>query len=525
MITREFNLYLHAGHSIPLVINANQYDRGEQWLFTLFNSDGTKYVPSSGAIVGIKSDKLGIINSGTVDSQGRVVINETQQMTAAVGKAVFELLIDDQSHGTANFIVLVEPKPGDQADLSESDLSLIQQAIDGTSATAIAQGVADWMDENLTPTTPVVDQSLTVQGAAADSAKVGQEISDLKSQIAQGAGLTEEVKVALLNCFEHIGGLYTDTNARTYIANLRSALYPPVNLSSISAVYTQSGDVYASTPLDDLKADLVVTAHYSDGTSGTVTNYLLSGVLEEGTSTVTVTYGGKTTTFNVTVIAVQLPYNLNFKFDEINLSNGYIGDDGTVISEELNSYYDEFIPAVGFWLVSSSGSAYKNNTGLYYRLAEYDSNKEFISRKAQTNTTPVVKANNNTEYIKMGFNNQNKVFENSDRFVACNILDTSICTIPNSTIDTNGDVQTDTGKSISDFLPINQGFVLCQLVNKSDSALVVFYDENKNFISRHAVTATLASYRLSVEVPSNAVYVRFRCDDSPNANTYISYVK
>ena len=192
MISREFNLYLHAGHSIPLVINCNQYDRGEQWLFTLFNADGTQYMPSSGAIVGIKSDNLGIINSGTVDSQGRVVINETQQMTAAVGKAVFELLIDDQTHGTANFIVLVEPKPGDNADLSESDYSLFQQAIDGTSATAIAEGVADWMDENLTPTTPVVDASLTVQGAAADAKKTGDEINDLKGQVEQ-AGMTAYV--------------------------------------------------------------------------------------------------------------------------------------------------------------------------------------------------------------------------------------------------------------------------------------------------------------------------------------------
>lgn len=182
MITREFNLYLHAGHSIPLVINVNQYDHGEQWLFTLFNSDGTQYIPSSGAIVGIKADNLGIINTGSV-VDGKVAINETQQMTAAVGKATFELLIDDQTHGTANFIVLVEPKPGDQADLSESDLSLLQQAIDGTSATAIAQGVSDWMDDNLTPTTPVVDASLTVSGAAADAKKTGDEISELKSQI------------------------------------------------------------------------------------------------------------------------------------------------------------------------------------------------------------------------------------------------------------------------------------------------------------------------------------------------------
>ena len=559
MITREFNLYLHAGHSIPLVINANQYDHGEQWLFKLFNSDGTQYVPSSGAIVGIKSDNLGIINSGSVDTQGRVVINETQQMTAAVGKAVFELVIDDGTHGTANFVVLVEPKPGDNADLSETDISMIEQAVEAAStikpygsplvASTVA-GMTDhdkvyvyvgsetgytsghwyyydgdsWEDGGVYNSVAVqTDTTLTLSGVAADAKKTGDEISDLKSQIAQGSGLTEDVKVALLACFENIGGLYLNGNARTYIENLRSALYPPANLSSISAVYTQSGDVYASTPLDDLKADLVVTAHYSDETSEPVTNYLLSGTLAEGTRTITVTYGGKTTTFNVTVIAVQLPYNLNFKFNDIVLSDGYIDDNGAVVSAELNNYYDEFIPAVGFWLVSSSGSTYKNNTGLYYRLAEYDSNKDFISRKAQTNTTPVVKAGNNTEYIKMGFNNSNRVFENSDRFVACNILDTSICTIPNSTIDANGDVQTAEATSVSDFLPVNEGFIMLMFTGVGDSALVVLYDENKQLINRGACTARNTNY--AFEVTSQAKYVRFRCTTEPLGNVYVSYTK
>lgn len=211
MITRNFNLYLNAGHSVPLVINVNQYDSGEQWVFTLYNSDGTQYTPSTGAIVGIKSDGLGIINSGSV-VDGKVVINETQQMTAAVGKAVFELLIDSQTHGTANFVVLVEEKPGNNADLSESDLSLLQEAIDATSPlptggtvgqvltkTAngstwsnagtptqeqVADAVSDWADEHITVSTGVViDTSLAVAGAAADSKKVGDEITDLKSAI------------------------------------------------------------------------------------------------------------------------------------------------------------------------------------------------------------------------------------------------------------------------------------------------------------------------------------------------------
>lgn len=299
MITREFNLYLHAGHSIPLVINVNQYDRGEQWLFALFNSDGTQYTPSSGAIVGIKSDNLGIINTGSVDNQGRVVINETQQMTAAVGKAVFELLIDDQSHGTANFIVLVEPKPGDNADLSESDLSLIQQAIDGTSAAAIAQGVSDWMDENLTPTTPVVDASLTVQGAAADAKKTGDEISELKSQIAQSGGLKDSIKNALLQIASKVA--YIDDDGQDYYDALYSAFYN-VEVLSISAVYNTGGvEIFDTASLDDLKQYLTVTANYDNGTSGTVTGYMLSGSMTSGIQEITVSYGGKSATFNATI--------------------------------------------------------------------------------------------------------------------------------------------------------------------------------------------------------------------------------
>lgn len=76
-----------------------------------------------------------------------------------------------------------------------------------------------------------------------------------------------------------------------------------VTLVSISAVYTQGGTVYDTDTLDSLKTDLVVTAHYDNSTTATVasTDYTLSGTLAEGTSTITVSYGGKTTTFNVTV--------------------------------------------------------------------------------------------------------------------------------------------------------------------------------------------------------------------------------
>lgn len=78
---------------------------------------------------------------------------------------------------------------------------------------------------------------------------------------------------------------------------------PVISLVAITAAYSQSGAVYPDTPLNDLKDDLVVTAIYSDESTEVLqpSDYTLSGTLTVGTSVITVSYRGKTTTFNVTV--------------------------------------------------------------------------------------------------------------------------------------------------------------------------------------------------------------------------------
>lgn len=73
------------------------------------------------------------------------------------------------------------------------------------------------------------------------------------------------------------------------------------SLLSIEATYTQSGTVYDTDSLDDLKSDLVVMGTYSDSQTLPITGYTLSGTLSVGTSTITVAYGGFTDTFTVTV--------------------------------------------------------------------------------------------------------------------------------------------------------------------------------------------------------------------------------
>ena len=131
---------------------------------------------------------------------------------------------------------------------------------------------------------------------------LGTELTSLKEDIENISGISDDVKAALLQLASKVA--YIDGDGADYYQDLYDALYPPAppkTLVSISAVYTQSGTIYTSDTLDDLKPDLVVTATYDDSTTAVVTNYTLSGTLTEGTSTITVTYEEKTDTFDVVV--------------------------------------------------------------------------------------------------------------------------------------------------------------------------------------------------------------------------------
>lgn len=120
-----------------------------------------------------------------------------------------------------------------------------------------------------------------------------------------GDGITESVKQALLQLAWKVA--YIDDQGQTYYQDLYNALYgtTPAELVSISAVYTQAGTVYDTDSLDSLKADLTVTATYSDSSTAVIpaVDYTLSGSLTVGTSTIIVSYQGKTATFQVTVTA------------------------------------------------------------------------------------------------------------------------------------------------------------------------------------------------------------------------------
>lgn len=136
------------------------------------------------------------------------------------------------------------------------------------------------------------------------SAEVTWSSSDTSVATVSDSGLVTSVSY----------GTATITASAGSLSASCSVLIAQATVTSISAVYTQSGTVYDTDSLDSLKTDLVVTATYSDSSSATVpsADYTLSGSLTAGTSTITVSYGGKTTTFTVTVTGLTLLHNWDY---------------------------------------------------------------------------------------------------------------------------------------------------------------------------------------------------------------------
>lgn len=291
-------------------IHLSQGDLGRTLIFKLFEGSAS-YSPPAGAtvkIVGTKPSGVGYSVNGTF-SGNTVTIVTTSAMTDEHGAVESELIVTNQSETeifkSANFLLMIEKDPHPAGTVDGESSVVVPTLLQLQSA------IGDLTQLNTTDKTSLV-------GA----------INEVVSSGSQGDGLTNDIKEALLECFEHVA--WIDEDGQDYYDALHDALYPPANLTSITCVYTQSGTVYDTDSLDDLKSDLVVTAHYDDSSTQTVTTYTLSGTLTEGTSTITVSYGGKTTTFSVTVthyVQTYVTSGLIHWYDGIN--NTQNGHDAT----------------------------------------------------------------------------------------------------------------------------------------------------------------------------------------------------
>lgn len=147
-----------------------------------------------------------------------------------------------------------------------------------------------------------VQETITQGLSDIDTAKE-EAIEEIRQS---GGGFTADVKNALLNCFQKVA--WIDENGQTYYDALYNALYPPVEVRTLTAVLNASGHTfYVGDSIEDLRAYLTVTAELSTGQTVTVNDYTLSGSLSyAGENIITVTYSGKSTTVTVNAISVEL---------------------------------------------------------------------------------------------------------------------------------------------------------------------------------------------------------------------------
>ena len=215
------------------------------------------------------------------------------QVTAAIAAAVDAL--------TAGENITIETVNGELTISATDTDTWVPNSSGAAGYVASGEGQANkaWMtDENGNPAWRAASAPTDAQVQTAVYRYLENENLEEMVQTSGGA-MTPDIKRALLDAFAHVA--WADANGLTYYNTLETALFPNLDLVSISAVYTQTKPIYTDNSLDDLRSELVVTANYSNSSSEVVSFYTLTGTLNAGTRAITVTYGGKTATFQVVV--------------------------------------------------------------------------------------------------------------------------------------------------------------------------------------------------------------------------------
>lgn len=335
---REFSVDMIPGGA-QTAVACNQFESGDTWVFALYYDGGRYSIPADAevSITGTKPDGAAYNIAGTVVNNA-VQIVVTDQITACAGRSIAEILVESETDGTtlysANFPLLVEPAAV-QGEFSPSEIPSAIVDTDGnvyysaeyipevsggvptevrqamktlfSKAAYIETGLADevavitaWAEATtaitVSPSTASVSSTSTTAQLSAVTTPAGGAVTWASSSPTVATVSSAGLVTAVGN-----GTCTITATSGNVSASCAVTVTGFATLTGIDATYTQSGTVYDTASLDDLKDDLVVTASYDDSSTETITDYTLSGTLAAGTSTITVSYGGFTDTFSVTV--------------------------------------------------------------------------------------------------------------------------------------------------------------------------------------------------------------------------------
>ena len=164
--------------------------------------------------------------------------------------------------------------------------------------------------EQLTGILSDIQSAVQASAIYADRAEAAAQRAEEAAGPSQNGGLTSEQINALDGMFRVCAFVQEDVSAQYNAFRTAFGLdgsggeipdepeQPEKTLTGISAVYS-GGPVPVGTAVSALTG-VVVTAHYSDGSTAAITGYTLSGTIADGSNTITVNYQSKTAAFTVT---------------------------------------------------------------------------------------------------------------------------------------------------------------------------------------------------------------------------------
>lgn len=253
----------------------------------------------------------------------------------------------------------------------------------------IPSEVTDWLNDNVTPVggAVVVDSSLTIEGAAADAKKTGDELSDLKNAL-DDIGVTDNIVTVSA----------PETVAKTI--NGSGAIVDAAGNYHIYTASVTAGEIYFVTASNNWSAPLY--AYYDSGM-----NLVQIGTTSEQGSSVTTINNERTVAPANAVYLVTTSLNelINYpiymeggyklqRLDDVisdvnNLMEGitirnlfnpskvvsgyYFNGSNALVQNENSEYIDDYIQI-------NNAYSYMANAD-YLQILTYDSNKTFIERK------------------------------------------------------------------------------------------------------------------------------------------------
>ena len=294
---------------------------------------------------------------------------------------------------------------------------------------------------------------------------------------------------------------------------------PTMTLTSISVIYS-GGEVAVGTALTDLTG-IVVTATYSDGSTENVTGYTLSGEIVEGDNTITVSYGGLTTTFTVAGVAESEDENNGWvegEAYEIEWKDGYgIDHDGDRGGGAIGAEFTHSARSVSNFLPCRGASAI-NVSGIYtnYGVFFYDSEQKYIANQRVVDYSAPVPVPLAAYYVRVQCITTNKANASVTPIVLELMTESTVWESGKHyrlDWESGKQINTNAGGEVIDH-PTNakrdvSGFVLCMgaatiAIAFNLKVMVVFYDGDKSYISM-GLTSVSGN---TVTVPEGAVYVR-----------------